>query len=97
MFPHQDIPVTSCPKCGTKLSAVSRALNETQTPKPSPGDVNFCLECCACLIFQQGLTVRVATPTEMAEMALTDPAFLDTFAKVRAYQSYRAKQQAGLN
>lgn len=51
-----------CPACKTKLSAASGPYGLQQ---PRPGDLSLCLKCLAWLRFNQDMTMRLLTLSEI--------------------------------
>jgi hypothetical protein len=56
-----------CPACGTLLEA-SSSLVEDSEARPEPGDCTMCLGCGTILIYTPDMLVRVASPSDLAEM-----------------------------
>lgn len=64
---HRPVP---CAHCGTKLDAASHPTDPTAVARP--GTRTFCLCCNKLSVFQANMTLRAATPSEVAEVMLTD-------------------------
>ena len=72
-----------CPSCGATLNAAGVADPDAPTWRaPEGGDTTICIACAAVLVFQPDLSLRNATPLELAEL-LADPDVLRTIAAIR--------------
>lgn len=61
-----EMPKEHCPCCGHHFD---RASNVSDPPHhPEPGDVTVCFYCLEILIVGEGLSARLPTPEELAEM-----------------------------
>jgi hypothetical protein len=60
-----DMEERRCPKCGYKFEAAT-SLGHNNCPKP--GDVTFCIECNAILLFAERLTLRTPSELELCEI-----------------------------
>jgi hypothetical protein len=61
------VPNGFCPLCGKELDAAS-GMDHDNAPKP--GDVSVCLGCAQPLVFNDDLTVRAMTASEVADLPL---------------------------
>lgn len=68
--PRDGITPTDCPACGYRLDAAQDADGNS---RPASGDVSFCFGCGTILIFTDDMAVRLATDTELDELAKDDP------------------------
>ena len=82
--PTYRIPRPSlCPSCGHLLNAAGIVdPHEPTWRAPEGGDTTVCAACAAVLVFQPDLSLRNATPLELAEL-LADPDVLRTIAAIR--------------
>lgn len=58
-------PECRCPWCGHRLDAAMAGDPEHPDATPSPGDVSVCISCAQILVFQEDLTLRAASPSEI--------------------------------
>lgn len=65
---HGRTPTCMCPHCGELISGWGSAEGE----HPSAGDVSICAYCGVLAVYKAGLTLRLPTKEEAAEL-LTDP------------------------
>jgi hypothetical protein len=65
-WPVTRLPETRCPACNVDISAASDPRNERS---PKANDYSLCIHCAAVLIFNDDLTLRIATANDMAEMS----------------------------
>jgi hypothetical protein len=94
--PSRDVGVTRtkptlCPYCG--YLADSLGTTDGSPGAPSPGDISICLNCAEVQVIADDMTLRKATPADLAEIA-ADPEWA---ASVRdAQTTLRSMQRAGL-
>ncbi len=84
------LPPGKCCECGTEIDSASD-LNGTPKLTPVPGDIAICLHCTAVMVFEEGLTFRKITTTELLELpvqALSDLRILQV--GIRAVHEKRA-------
>ena len=58
------VPECVCPGCGARNDRATGTVNA-----PTPGDYSVCVSCVQVLLFNDDLTLRLATPEDMDEMS----------------------------
>jgi hypothetical protein len=58
-------PPQTCPCCRKFLDATTHIL---KNHVPKVGDLTLCIECCAVLVFEPGMTMRLFTTAEIATL-----------------------------
>ena len=67
------IPKSHCPKCGCELDQATSA--DRRDMMPEQGDYSVCFECYAYLIYEDDLSLRLATPLEIEADDIHDDLF----------------------
>ncbi len=74
------VPPCRCPSCKALLDVAT-----TLGPRrPKPNDITVCGFCAVLLVFEEDLSVRLMTPTEIEEFRKADP---EGYKQLRAFRS----------
>jgi hypothetical protein len=65
------VKANACPKCGKKLDAVATTIEDVANVEP--GFIVLCFYCGSLLCYEDDLSIRMATPDEIAIVQKNQP------------------------